>query len=260
MDQHKQSPQSIMQPSSFDQLPPAQLWLGNHEELTAQTEQLLQKMFCLNEGCGTCAQCQNIAAHQHHAATWLYPEKQYTLESLRIIFDTISFTLNPGQHHFFIIQKSDFLTPACSNSLLKSIEEPPPGYHFILLAQRQERLLQTIQSRCLITSFYSENNNNPHADFFAFLTSTKPANPIAFQQELDRIKINERESIELLDQLLMHWMKLSKESLIAQEQRQYNATQKVIDILKKGICKPPMPGSSKIFWKNLFLQIKTDGG
>ena len=38
--------------------------------------------------------------------------------------------------------------PEAANALLKTLEEPRPGVHFILLAGRPDRLLTTIRSRC----------------------------------------------------------------------------------------------------------------
>jgi DNA polymerase-3 subunit delta' len=38
--------------------------------------------------------------------------------------------------------------PEAANALLKTLEEPRPGVHFVLLAERPDHLLQTIRSRC----------------------------------------------------------------------------------------------------------------
>lgn len=38
--------------------------------------------------------------------------------------------------------------PEAANALLKTLEEPRPGVHFILIAEQPDRLLQTIRSRC----------------------------------------------------------------------------------------------------------------
>lgn len=38
--------------------------------------------------------------------------------------------------------------PEAANAMLKTLEEPRPGVHFVLLASRPERLLVTIRSRC----------------------------------------------------------------------------------------------------------------
>jgi DNA polymerase-3 subunit delta' len=38
--------------------------------------------------------------------------------------------------------------PEVANALLKTLEEPRPGVHFVLLSERPDRLLPTIRSRC----------------------------------------------------------------------------------------------------------------
>lgn len=38
--------------------------------------------------------------------------------------------------------------PEAANAMLKTLEEPRPGVHFVLLSARPDRLLQTIRSRC----------------------------------------------------------------------------------------------------------------
>lgn len=43
--------------------------------------------------------------------------------------------------------------PGAANALLKTLEEPRPGVHFILLAERPDRLLTTIRSRCQRVAF-----------------------------------------------------------------------------------------------------------
>ena len=48
-----------------------------------------------------------------------------------------------NQHYFFVIQKADLLTLACSNRLLKPIEEPPAGYHFIFLSESLDQIIPT---------------------------------------------------------------------------------------------------------------------
>ena len=77
-------------------------------------------------------QCRKVREQQHESILWLCPEKQYAIDDLKVIFSTISFALEEDHHFFFVLQKADLLTSTCANALLKSLEEPPAGYHFIL--------------------------------------------------------------------------------------------------------------------------------
>jgi len=236
---------------------PAQLWLGNHDDLMAKTTAFLQKTFCLHHGCATCTICRALQQQQHHAVIWLNPEKRYTLDLLEPIFKTISFALGNKQHHFFILQNADFLTPVCANSLLKSIEEPPEGYHFILLAEREEHILPTIRSRRIVHTFHGNKPQTNFATLGSFFTTTKQTtNPLAFLQELQACNINDRESVELLDYLLSHWLASYKKTLLTKNKTEHARTCSIITILKKAQLTVPMPGSSKIFWRNLFLHVQ----
>ena len=130
-------------------LPPALLFTGQKDQALATVEQLLQKILCNNLGCNTCITCMKIRNKQHHAIMWLAPEKNYTIDQFDDVFATLSLQLQTNELFFFIIQKADFLTTACANKLLKPMEEPPAGYHFILLAEHPEQIVPTIKSRCI---------------------------------------------------------------------------------------------------------------
>ncbi len=53
-----------------------------------------------------------------------------------------------GCHRWIVVEEAHRLNQASGNILLKTLEEPPPDTHFILVTHRPEALLQTIRSRC----------------------------------------------------------------------------------------------------------------
>ncbi len=225
-----------------------QLWVGKHDHLHSEIITFLQHHFCPQNGCATCVTCRQIREKQFHNIAWICPTNGYTLETLEIIQEQIAFLLDHDQSYFFILQRVDLLTTQCANSLLKTVEEPPQGYHFILCTERKESLLPTIVSRCIIRSFTSfDLQSATYQTLYAYFTAQKPQLAAPFLAEISNSEINEHESLELIDQLMAYWMK------------QYRETQQAIDLrraqlFQKALMQPPMPGSSKIFWKNLFLQ------
>lgn len=247
---------------------PAYLFIGSADTLLEHAIAVLQQQFCqniqqTNMACSVCIQCRKIREQQHESVLWLCPEKQYAIDDLDVIFSTIAFALEQDHHFFFVLQKADMLTSTCANALLKSLEEPPAGYHFILLAQRHELILPTIKSRCFIEQLQSTDTETQMPALFPFFTTTTFHDPIAFGKELESANLNEWESLALLDQLLVYWADVYKKSLIKKdgssthgEQNRTKLAEKMILHLKKAMLQPPMPGSSKLFWKNLFLQIK----
>lgn len=58
-----------------------------------------------------------------------------------------------GSRRAVIFDPSDDLEKNAANALLKSLEEPPVGTFFLLVAHRPARLLPTIRSRCRLLRF-----------------------------------------------------------------------------------------------------------
>ena len=54
----------------------------------------------------------------------------------------------PGCHRWVLVEDAHRLNAASANMLLKTLEEPPPGTHFLLVTHRPEAVLPTIRSRC----------------------------------------------------------------------------------------------------------------
>lgn len=235
---------------------PAFLCIGSHDLLINQTKKSLQKVLCSQTGCGWCITCRQLDDQQYHNMLWITPDKNYTLAQLEPISHTLSFALEPGQRFFIVLEKADLLTTACANSLLKSLEEPPAGYQFILLAERLDYILPTIKSRCIIHSQAIAINNHRYHTFASFFMTTKYQDPFAFMQELDSLGITERESLELLDYIIQHWAEKYKKAVVDKSVNQPEIAQ-VNSIIHHALSKPPMSGSSKLFWKNFFLELQS---
>lgn len=230
---------------------PAHLWIGKPSILIEKAEKQLQSFFCKKNGCLTCASCQQIKERQHSFVLWLSPEKNYTLEQIEPIFKTASFALHPEEHFFFVLEKADYLNQACANALLKLLEEPPLGYHFMLLAERAEYILPTIRSRCLLTEFKSSLEAE-QSQLVSWFKNLKLPDPMTFAQTIDQSTLHERESLELIDDILNFW---TKQHQLARQENEKQLAEKMINILATALEYAPMPGSSKIFWKDLYLKV-----
>lgn len=58
-----------------------------------------------------------------------------------------------GDRRVVIVDPADDLEKSGANALLKSLEEPPAGTFFVLVAHQPARLLPTIRSRCRVLRF-----------------------------------------------------------------------------------------------------------
>lgn len=225
---------------------PAHLWIGT--SVNEQIKHVLKKILC-GEHAVSCVNCLTLHEQQQHPLLlWIKPEKMYTLADIEPLFEIIKFSLDPNRHFFFVLEKADYLSSAVANRLLKIIEEPPAGYHIVLLAQRQEQVITTIRSRCIIQLFDKKQDMVFTQTLVKFFTQIPMPEPLLFLQTLEKTEINETETFEQIDQLFAYWQ-------TAPEENRFKKS--MIALLAQALEKPPMPGSTKLFWKNLYLQASS---
>ena len=96
------------------------------------------------------------------------PDGQFIkIAQTRQLAAEIYFRPQEGRQRFFIIDEADRLREEAANSLLKTLEEPPPTSTIILLTAKPNALLQTIRSRAQRLSFAPL----PTAEMEAFLSA-----------------------------------------------------------------------------------------
>ena len=231
---------------------PTQLWVSDPETLNKKIILHLQQKLCKQNACQSCITCKQIAAKEHPWVIWTTPERSYTLEQMDEIITMASFKLDSDEQRFFILPQAERLTNQCSNRLLKTIEEPFAGYNFFFLAARPQALPLTIQSRCVVQKFTIKTNFDTYKEFLQPFLSLRFNEPINFIKQLDALDIKEQETKELIDDLFDHWS-----TVIKSEINSHNATSpasyNLITVLQEAINNPPMTGSAKIFWKNLYI-------
>jgi DNA polymerase-3 subunit delta' len=102
------------------------------------------------EGCGTCVSCQRFARGTHSAVQAFEPEGQFHVVS-QVRDDWVrsaTLTSAEGGRRVFRILQADRMNEAAQNAFLKILEEPPPSVVWVLEAEDETLLLDTIQSRC----------------------------------------------------------------------------------------------------------------
>jgi len=70
------------------------------------------------------------------------------IEQVRELVREIAGTPFEGRARAFVIDEAHLMTEQAANSLLKSLEEPPPTSHVMLVSASPQALLPTIRSRC----------------------------------------------------------------------------------------------------------------
>ena len=154
-----------------ESLPPTLLFAGPSgvgksavARATAQAVNCIDPLTALSVGpggelpldaCGTCRACDRIARGVHVDVVMLEPDERASIkiDIVRDMLSKISFRPFEGRRRVVLIRDADTLEHEAQNSLLKALEEPPPGTMFILTTAVPGLLLPTVRSRCMRLRF-----------------------------------------------------------------------------------------------------------
>jgi DNA polymerase-3 subunit delta' len=91
----------------------------------------------------------------HPDLVWLAPSgSQHLVEAVRErVIRAASYRPFEGGSRVFVVEAAEAMRDESQNALLKTLEEPPPFAHLILLSSEPEALLETISSRCQPVGF-----------------------------------------------------------------------------------------------------------
>lgn len=126
---------------------------------------LAARLLCSQPGesgvsCGVCKSCILFAAGNHPDFLEIQPEekgKQIRIDTIREMIDYIHLSSHYGRHKVVVIDPADAMNRNAANSLLKTLEEPPPESLILLLSHRPSFLPVTVRSRCQRVNFSPGN-------------------------------------------------------------------------------------------------------
>lgn len=107
--------------------------------------------------CDQCNACNKINTRLHPDIYCVEPQKgkkNITIAQIREMTLAVATKPNEAKLRVVIISDADLMNTQAQNALLKLLEEPPEKTMFILVAQKETRLLDTILSRCRKLRFH----------------------------------------------------------------------------------------------------------
>jgi len=118
--------------------------------------------------CGRCASCRGIERGNFPDVSSLMPQaemiargmisrsdvegapsKEIRVDDIRALARRLSFAALRGRRKVAIVTPADAMNERAQNTLLKTLEEPPPATTFFLVSANPDALLPTIRSRCV---------------------------------------------------------------------------------------------------------------
>ena len=117
--------------------------------------------------CGDCRPCRDTLANRHPDVESIAPgglcdepdhrdhadSRDLRICQVRRLERVLSLAPYAGGRRVAIIDAADTLRAEAANAFLKTLEEPPPGTVIVLLVEREERLPETVLSRCQRIAF-----------------------------------------------------------------------------------------------------------
>jgi DNA polymerase-3 subunit delta' len=117
--------------------------------------------------CGACASCRGIERGNFPDVAFLMPQaellargvvsrgdlegapsREIRVDEIRALARRLSFAALRGRRKIAIVTPADAMNERAQNTLLKTLEEPPPATTFFLVSANPDSLLPTIRSRC----------------------------------------------------------------------------------------------------------------
>lgn len=104
--------------------------------------------------CKKCPACIQFVSSNHPDFIHIVPDGvSIRIDRIRELKKQLVFSPFAGGTRVILIEEAQSMRREAANSLLKILEEPPPGNIFLLVAAESEPVLATITSRCQVISF-----------------------------------------------------------------------------------------------------------
>jgi DNA polymerase-3 subunit gamma/tau len=119
---------------------------------TSMARVLAKRLNCPNKTdgkpCNKCSVCQAIASGDDVDVIEIDGASHRKVEEIKPVIDNVRYTPSRSPYKVYIIDEVHMLSNHAFNSLLKTLEEPPPHVKFVFATTEPHRVPETIRSRC----------------------------------------------------------------------------------------------------------------
>jgi len=186
---------------------------GKKDFATEFAHWLLCEQPLADKACGECKSCHLIQGESHPDFLHLFPEeagKAIKVDQVRELIEKMSFTSHTQGYRVILISPADALNANASNSLLKTLEEPPANTILILVTDKPSKLMATIRSRTQMIRFdlpeseqsiqWLSQQNIDQAELALNLCAGAP---------LAAIEMVSEDGLQIRDKLFKNWQELA---------------------------------------------------
>jgi len=110
------------------------------------------------------------------------------IDQVKEVQSLVRYGPSDGKYFLVVLDKADTLTDPATTAMLKILEEPPAGVVFILLVEREDRVPQTIHSRCQKIFFPEPADNWAANREYVEIKSNSPAELLLLSKKISAEK------------------------------------------------------------------------
>lgn len=127
------------------------------------------------------------------AAKTTKPSQEIKVDQVRDLDGFLGLRSHRGGRRVVLVHPAEAMNPNAANALLKALEEPQSGAHFLLVSHRPARLLPTIRSRCVaipmglpdepLARAWLKDSGAPDAEAWLAFAGGAPLQALAYAKE-----------------------------------------------------------------------------
>lgn len=168
-----------------------------------------------NIPCLECASCRAMLAGKHPDFIEIDAASHTGVDNVRQIIDDSQLLPLMGRKKIYLIDEAHMLSKAAFNAFLKVLEEPPASVLFILATTDEQKIIETVRSRCFQLFFKSVG----HDPLLNHLKSVCDAEKIAYEDGALSLIIAEtqgsvRDALNVLEQVKFARGRVTKDAVL----------------------------------------------
>lgn len=123
---------------------------GSPAAAEAEAREFIRRLFCeKHTGCGVCPMCKRTDSGNNVDLMEIARDEEFKIGAVREVGDFLAKRAYESPYRCIYIREAQRMSHRVQNYLLKPLEEPGEGVVFVLSSSQPDRLLPTIQSRCV---------------------------------------------------------------------------------------------------------------